>query len=262
MKALFSLAAILATLFACGCASVRTMHVDAIASPNAACGKACAIVPGNPNVKPGDLRFREMAGIVAKALEIRGFTTVDDTTKADVILTVDASLGLPRNITVTHIDPLVPEPGFCGRLAVRGRNGRIRYVDEPMWYPSRPWPDYGGVCVYNAMYYEKRMVIAAYLNNGDNVDELPQLWSTMVSVYDSSPDIRSYVPVLAVVAARYAGRDTKGKLDVQFSDDDPDLLKLAPHFHFGYRSEDTMSAEPEKGAGKSTGPDRKYLIDN
>jgi hypothetical protein len=261
MKALFNLAAVFATLLFCGCASVRTMHVDAIASPNASCGKACAIIPANPNVSPNDLRFKEMADVVTKTLEMRGFSIVDDTSRADVILAVDASLGLPRNVEITCIDTLPPEPGFCGagRIEVRGRDGGIHYVNAAMWYPSRPWPYYGCVDVYSAMIYEKRLALSAYLNNCDKVEELPQLWSTVVSVYDSSPDIRSYVPVLALVAARYAGRDTKGKVDVRVSDDDPDLSRIAPRFHFGYRSEETV---PDNDSGDGAGKGGKYLIDN
>jgi len=261
MKTLFNLAAIFATFAVCGCASVKTIQVDAIASPNAVCGKACAVVPANPKVSPNDLWFKETASVVAKALEMRGFSFVDDSAKADVILAVDSSLGSPENVAVERSDPPLPDPGFYGacRVPVRGRDGRICYVRAAMWYPSYPWPEPAREAVYHFAFYEKRLILTAYLNNGDKTSELPQLWSVVAVAHDESSDIRAYIPALAFAAARYAGKDTKGRVAVDIFGDDPDLCKIAPH-----ASAESKSAEAsnEKGAGKSVGVDGKYLIDD
>jgi len=250
-------AAIFAMLAVCGCASVKTMHVDAIASPNAACGKACAIVPANPKISTNDLRFKETSDIVAKALGARGFSFVADSSKADVVLAVDASLGTPENVAVARVDSPFPDPGFYGacRVPVRGRDGGVCYVRAAMWYPAYPWPERGDVTIYRDTIYEKRLALTAYLNNGDKAGDLPQLWSVLVTSRDNSGDLRAYLPAMALAASRFAGGDTKGRTVVDIFDDDPELAGHSP------ASSDSEPAFSGKGDGKTVGGNGKYLID-
>jgi hypothetical protein len=250
MKTFFNLAVVFAILAASGCVSVKTIRVDAIASPESVESKTCAVVPANPQISPDDLRFREMTGVIERAFATRGYTFVDDSSKADVILAIDASLGAPENVAVASVDHMY-DPDFCGvgRVPVRGRNGRMCFVRASVWYPS-PGPYYADETVYRETFYEKRLIVTAYRNTGEKAEELQQIWSVAVVAHDSSSDIRSYMPSLALAAARHAGNDTKGQIVVGISADDPELLKIAPPVP-------ADESAGKKGSGKSD----KFLID-
>ena len=232
MKTRLSLSLIFAALFACGCVGVRTVRVDAITSQRPIAARSFAIVPANPKLSAGDLRFQEAANIASLALEGHGYTLAADVAHADVIVALDATLGAAESVSVTSVEPEFPDAGgfyYVGRVPVRGRDGRIFYVRSAFWNPPMfPRPFGYEQRTVTSSVYEKRLSLTACANGAGDAQELTQLWSVVVVVRDESGDLRSCLPAMAVVAARYAEHDTKGQIVVRLRGDDAEVVRLSP----------------------------------
>jgi hypothetical protein len=232
MKTLFRMCFVIVALFACGCASVRTEKVDAIASQRPVVARAFVIVPADPKLSPGDLRFQEAANITALALEAHGYTHVEDAARADVIVALDATMGPAETVYDTRSGEEFPDVGgfYCiARVPVRGHGGNVFFVRSAIWNPPLFPHAYGyETHTFSKTIFEKRLTLTACANGSSNAQELSQLWSVVVVERDESGDLRSCLPSMAVVAARYAEHDTKGQVTVRLRGDDAELVRIAP----------------------------------
>jgi len=109
-------------------------------------------------------------------------------------------------------------------VPVRTRSGGIVYVRAGYWNPG---PIAFGESTYTATYYDKRLSITAYSAKAGG-EELPQIWSVVVSSREDNSDIRAALPSLVVAAVRHVGDDTHGETHVTISADDPDVVRVAP----------------------------------
>jgi len=230
MKTLSHLFLALAALFLCSCATVTTLRVDAISAPQAQQGRIYCIVPANPDTSPKDLRFIEAARFVENALSERGYTRVEGSAGADVILALDAAIGKPENITRTSPQPVYAEEGGYYRVArvrVTDKNGRASYVRTTVWSP--PYSRLIGTVdsSYTETIYEKRLALTAFANTDAPAEDLPQLWSVVVLARDSGGDLRAVLPAMAVAAARYAESDTGGQVELRLKADEPEVLRVS-----------------------------------
>jgi hypothetical protein len=230
MKILVRLFFAFAALCACGCVSVRTVKVDAIASVRPVAARAFAVVPADPKLSPEDLRFQEAAHTVALALEAHGYTLAQDATHADVIIAIDASISAPQDVSVTRLEPMFPDAGgfYCmARVPVRNRNGSVCFARTAVWTPSMYPRSYGmEQSTFTNTLYEKRLSLTAYANATGDTQDLPQLWSVVVMCRDESGDLRTCLPTLAVAAARYVESDTKGQRVIRLKADDPAVIRV------------------------------------
>jgi hypothetical protein len=216
-------------LLACGCTSARTLRVDAISAPRQLTARTCAIMPANPSLPEGDLRFAEQAAIVEKALASRGYKRVSDSATADVIIAIDASVSGPQRVAVARYDPPFPEEGgfyFATTVPVRNRAGTVCLMRTRFWNPPCPYGPDMREGVYTQTYFEKRLAVTAFANA--SAKELPQLWSVIVSTSDEDGDLRSALPAMAVAAARYVESDTGKEVLVRLGRKDPEVVRVTP----------------------------------
>lgn len=208
-----------------GCATVRSVKVDAIASTAAAPGTAFHIVPASPNHAENDLRFIEASKILARALTDKGFHEAADAAGADLVIALDYTVSEPRSVAVTRTEP-VYDAGFYSyaRVPVRMRGG-VAYVRAAYWNPG---PVVCAENTYTATVYDKLLSITAFAAKPGNNGDLPQLWSVIVSSREGNSDIRAALPSLAVAAVRNIGRDTHGQIVVTVKADEPEVVHAAP----------------------------------
>jgi len=230
MKKLTHLFLLLATVLLCSCTTVRTLQVDAISSSQALQGRTYYLVPANPDISPQDLRFMEAARFVQNALSERGYVRVDAGNGADLVLALDAAIGDPENVTRTHMQPLYAEEGgfyHIARVRVKDKSGRISYVRTTIWSP--PYSRMVGTVdsSYTETIYDKRLALTAFANGDAPTEDLPQLWSVVVIARDSSGDLRSALPMMAVAVARYVETDTAGQVSVRLKADSPEVLRVS-----------------------------------
>lgn len=213
---------ILAASLLAGCATTHSFRVDAIQNPQAPAARSFVIVPADPEVGPQDLRFMEAAGYAEAALATQGFFRVDDLGQADMVVALDASVGPPMSASRTISEPLYATYGGYHREVirpVRGKDGRVRYVSTMIWDP--PYHSYAGTYnrTENITVYQKRFAMTAFETGGD-IENLPQLWSVVVTNVSTSNDLRGYLPMLAAAAAPYIGTDTGSQVTVRLTEDD------------------------------------------
>ncbi len=102
---------------------------------------------------------------------------------------------------------------------VRGKDGRVHYVSTIIWDP--PHYSYAGSYnrTENITVYQKRFAMTAFQAGGD-IENLPQLWSVVVTNVSTSNDLRGYLPMLAAAAAPYIATDTGSQVTVRLTEDD------------------------------------------
>jgi hypothetical protein len=233
MKMLRQFSFFLLALLLAGCATVRRVKVDAISSGSPATA-AFHIVPANPELSPGDLRFKEASRIVAKALEAKGYSESTDAASAGIVIALDTSVSEPRSVSVTRTDSFY-DPFFyaSGRVPVRTRSGAVVFVRTSYWHPSPAFYE----TTTTETYYDMRLSLTAFAPKVDASGDLPQLWSVIVTSREANSDLRKALPSLAVAAVRHVGEDTHGEILVSIGGDDPEVVRIAP-------------AQPEKDAAK------------
>ena len=211
-----------------GCATTKSFRVDAISAGAASGDKSYHLIPANPKVSEKDLRFIEAAGYIERALAERGYKRVNDSEKASIVMTLDAVIGGPQSVAVSRPELVTPDFGYYQSVCVpvRNRAGRVGFVRTMIWAPDYPYPYEVQNRVDVATFYEKRLTLSAFDNNG--AKDLPQLWSVVVQVRDGDGNMRPLIPMMAVAAARFVERDTKGEVTLRLGADDPEVLRLAP----------------------------------
>ncbi len=221
---------LIVALLLSACVTSSSFKVDAISAPSLDAGLSCIVVPADPQVKATDLRFMEAARYVQSALSARGFRLVANSSQADMLVTLDASIGRPENVTRTRMTPVYAEDGGyyrVERVLVNDKDGRQSYMRTRVWVPYSTRLIGTVDSPYTETIYDKRLSITAFDNRAaDEGGDLPQLWSVVVLARDTNGDLRSVLPQMAYLAASHAGQDTGGQKDVSLREDEPGLMQV------------------------------------
>jgi hypothetical protein len=226
MRSIIGCSLALAAVLFTGCATTRSFKVDAISTTTPVTARTYHIVPANPQIPDNDLRFIEAAGVVENALSSRGYARRAESQSADLVIALEASVGQPETVTVSHPSVEAADLGFYHsvRVPVRNRAGRVCFVRTMVWAPNYAYVE--SEHISTSTLYEKRLALTAFANNG--AEDLPQLWSVVVMERGESSDIRSLMPMMAVTAAKYIESDTKGQVISRLKAEDPEVLRISP----------------------------------
>ncbi|MCG8525940.1 MAG: hypothetical protein MI748_06155 [Opitutales bacterium] len=180
---------------------------------------------GNPDMKGGDLRFREAARYVATALEGKGYRQTQQVGNADLLVELTFYTDEPREVLdVRHYPETYYRPGFAYSIQVPVYNSAgvvIGYRSRIMREPSRSYTHWQEQ-LESVTVYDKVMEISAYDNRPNApTKDLEEMWSIVITNSDTSQDIRSYLPYMVAAAIPYIGEDTGSQIVVSITPDDP-----------------------------------------
>lgn len=212
-----------ACLFA-GCAQTYHLRVDALADPEVEQnGQSYVLENGFPDNPGSSLRYREVADYVDRALQARGFQPAGEESRADLLITVSASVSDPISDTETSLEPMYYRSWGRSRVIrtpVVDKDGNVRVISSYIYSPPETY--FGGYTSRDrsVVVYEKQLELTARTPDGT------EAWTLTVSSVDRNSDLRSYVPYLAAAATPYLGEATEGSIVVRIKENDDTVQYL------------------------------------
>jgi len=224
-------ALILASLLAVGCAARPELlvTVDAISSDENSRKTTYVLLPGNKNLSPEDLQFREFAQYVHRALAARGFCRVDDIRQAQLAIILFYGISDPQEHYSTYSIPIWGQTG----VSSASTSGTVNFFGNMGTYSSTTTytPTYGITGFYSGIRryvtYFRFMVlsacdVAAYIET----HKIRELWRISAASTGSCGDLRVVFPVLVAASWQYIGQNTGQQVRVRLHEDDPLVLEV------------------------------------
>lgn len=211
----------LVLLGAAGCTETRLIQVDAINNPALAATGSCSLTlsskaPGN------SLEQTESIAVISTALSRQGWNLVSPDANPAFTIEANYQLGEPRRIPVNRTDPIYGwrdnDVSFV-RVAHTDANGKTTYTTHAV--SSMPRQDIIG---YRQSVEQVRMQDMNLTLTATRGKEL--LWSVNVMHASSTGDLRGMLPMLALVAAQEAGKNTHGQVERRIDPNSPDVRAL------------------------------------
>lgn len=217
-----SVTLLLPVFLAAGCADYY-LSVDSINDGVGIAGsRSCCVLSGMKDVADDDLRFREFAVYVKRALEGRGYTVTDDFDGADVIVLLSYGMGNgqenyymdggdwygPRDVTTTY--------GTVERHG--GYSTYSEVTDYGYGY------DFTGPVSY--VDYTCFVRLVAFEGGRYRNDAKKMFWETDIVSTSGESDMRRMFPVLIGGAMPYLGEDTGRRAEFAVRENDRNVRMI------------------------------------
>lgn len=161
------------------------------------------IVPGNKEIKEGDLEFKEYKNLVDKMLKNLGYQQAKSQKESAIIIFLYYGISAPQQDFYKYSAPTYGRTGISTYYGYGGYNtfGVTGYTSQV------------GVDVS----YIKFMVLSA-MKNDKKLNQ--EVWKVAVESSGSNNDLRSIFPFLVVASESYIGRDSKEKVKIKIPEED------------------------------------------
>ena len=182
----------------CACGSRYAVSVDSLRDPDApVAGGPCLLIPGNADVAPGDLLFREVIRMLEPAVRKAGYPPAPQRDGAAYVAKISYWPG---------------EPVATVKTGIERRYQPIRYWNKVRYVPVE-W-----TIVTERTVYPAHLLLECYAavpsSPGDPAapeERLgPQVWRTKVSVSGKRDDFRALLAVAAATLNGTLGTRTDG----------------------------------------------------
>lgn len=218
--------------FMSACASTQPVYhakVDSINDPVLLVKKKYILLPGNADIKPEDLLFREFSNYINKALSDKGYKKVENPDDAELIIFAFYGVSDPKTFSYTYSYPIFGKisGGHTDyTLTTFGKSGTTTTFGT-----ATTAAQYGVVGTnvgtsYDVVYFRYLTLDAIDYQMYKKSEKFISAWKTMVSSVGSSGDLRLMFPVLATAAKRYLGSDTRQQIRTAIGEEDEDLVGM------------------------------------
>lgn len=203
--------------------------VDSINDPALLEKKRYILLPGNENIKPEDLQFREYANYINRALSNRGYKRVDNPDDAELIVFAFYGISDPKTFSYIYSYPVfgkVAGGKTDYSFTTFGKSGSVST------FGTATTPNQYGVVgtgvgtSYKVLYYRYLNLDAVDFGAYKKTEKFISAWKTMVTSGGESGDLRVVFPALATAAKRWLGTNTKQQISVFVGEDDPDFIDM------------------------------------
>lgn len=215
-----------------GCATGRIGYVatvDSINDPALMQKKSYILLPGNENIKPEDLQFREYSTYINAALAENGYKRVENPDEAELIIFAYYGISDPKTFSYTYSYPIFGKTAGGNTaisLTTYGKSGftnTFGNVTSPV--------EFGVVgsnihTKYETIYYRYLILDAVDYETYRKTEKFVSVWKTIIRSSGNSGDLRLIFPVLATAARRNLGSNTGRQIDVTIEEGDADLAKI------------------------------------
>lgn len=204
-----------------GCATTRTVIVDAKSNPTANSGFAYAIDPNSPAIARGDAAGREVVERVRLALSQRGMFEAETPAQADVVVSVEYGERKAHTKVTTVSEPVVVQNDPLATIGAPAGG-----IVSPASYPGGRYPaSQGGQS--QVVYQETTRITRVsekYVRINARENPSPResrrappvdVWAVEAAIEDESADVPKTIPVLIDAATEYIGVTTAGPQEVK-----------------------------------------------
>jgi hypothetical protein len=214
-----------------GCVTVPhkeryTIGIDSIASKKANEKIYYILLPGNKDENVDNLKYKEFAKYVNRALKLSGFIHVKHQEDADIMIFLTYDIGDPKEHVYTYAIPVFGQTGYSsshtsGTLKSYGNYGT--YSKTTTYTPSFGIKGYG-TGVGSFITYFKYIVLDAYdLKKYAKSNKMIQVWRTTITNNGESGDLRKMFPRMLGGALGYIGEDTEQLETFNIEEGHPDI---------------------------------------
>jgi len=232
MKKNILIASLILTMvfFISSCATTKhfTVQVDSIGNDIYQEQKTYIAVPTDKDVSADDLRFREYAGYLKKVLARKGYTEVNSSDEANIIVYLTYGVGDPEKYTYTYTVPvygqvgIVPSPGPGQAHAGQPPHNPPFAHFNPVFGIIGMTTDYKTYTTYFRFCKIEAFDLDLYRKS--NTEK--QLWSTIITSRGPSDDLRMVMPYMIAAAGAYIGVDTGKKVELVIDEGDERVTYL------------------------------------
>lgn len=211
-----------------GCAHLYRISVDSINSGQEVTDKTYIVLPGNPDLDPADLQFREFVRYLQKALQLQGYTPAADKQSSALEIYLSYGLGSPRERTRIYTVPVWGQTG--GEVTTYEstvKNDRGSSTVSTTTYT----PEYGvtGFTTQSesVTIYPKYVVVEAYeVKNLKPGEKMQVLWRTTINAEGKRRDLRHIFPIMLGAAAKVMGGNTGQEIEVRLIEDSAEVRTI------------------------------------
>lgn len=221
------------------CSSIRSFYVkiDGLAVPTAVTTKRYLLVPGSVSLQhvgvegilPTDLRFKEFARYVRKALTSHGYKYTDDPTQAEVAIFMNYGMGEPQTNYGAYSEPVITKvsggtsTSSATTSGAGGTSHTIGTITEQDQYGVVGTETTVGT---STAYFSYLILTATDIHASIERQEIVKLWRTTATSEGSTGDLRRVFPVLVAAAQPHIGTDTGQQVSVYLWEDDERVLAI------------------------------------
>lgn len=191
-----------------GCAGLKPKQVtvNALAAPDALQYTKYYLMPSS-EVQAG-LEYDSLSGQLQEMLSQRGFDRVSTLSQAQAVILFGYQVGDARTDSYTSIVPQWGQTGYSSAYTTGNFIGG-QYVSNTTYNPQYGVTGYLPV-TNTVTTYPLVVSILAGAADTFGTHQVRQLWSTVVGMASSTPDIRSEFPIMLRAALPYIAADSGG----------------------------------------------------
>jgi len=180
--------------------------------------KTCFVAPGIEDLAVDDLKFKEFSVYVRRALESRGYKTVDTLENAEMIILLAYEISGPQsNMTAM---PVYGQTGVSSSTTYGTINssgyGSASYTGTTYHTPQYGITGYAPISYTTYTRYIKMKACDWIQYKMYQKDVI--LWETEVISVGSTGDLREVFPVMVAASMPYVGENTGKKIKVVLSE--------------------------------------------
>jgi hypothetical protein len=210
-----------------GCAPKFTVHVDALAAPNASAHRTYVLLPGEEGLHQGDLLYAELAATAERALGRAGFRAASAETPADVAIFLSYGFDDPYTVhTVRTETSATSAPVHLPALPTAGRPAIGAGFGATSEYRTGFDDVETRTTVSTSQWYPATARLTAHSLAGDGEAIGAQLWSTSAELYGTARDLRRFFPLLMAAVEPWLAEQTDSRVSVQIREKDDQVAVL------------------------------------
>ncbi len=215
-----------------GCARQPTyfVTVDALSTPDAQTVKKYVLLPGEKDLSPEDLRFKEFCVYIDRAMASKGFVKVDEADGADIAVLLSYAVTEPKEYLYSYSVPHFGQTGVSssttyGNIQSFGNYGT--YSGTTTYQPTYGITGYSSHVGTYVTYTRGLSLVACDLDAFKDEQKVREVWRVLAASTGSSGDLRRVFPILVAAARPYLGGNTdKKSVTVKLKEDDEEVLRI------------------------------------
>lgn len=211
-----------------GCGREYLVSVSSINNGQQLTSNKCFILPDNDTITVDNLQFMEYANYLKRALELKGFTVVNNGVDCDYAVFLLYGMGEPEDHHYTYMQSIYGQTG----VSSANTYGTINTYGNSATYSSTTTytPTYGVVGAVpmqgNYITFTRYARISAVdVKEFKKSGKIKEMWTTIIISTGSSGDLRRVFPVMIAAAQKYLGENTGSYKEVEI-DEDSKKVKL------------------------------------
>lgn len=191
-------------------------------------GSKYYLLPADQNINIDSLTWKEYTQYVNRILIKRGFTEVDDPSKAEMVVFISYGIGEPEKNIATYNMPIFGQTGYSssktnGTISP-GLAGTKNYSSTTAYNPTYGVIGYAPQTQTRISFTRFFQITAIDAVEYQKTSRKIERWRTSVISTGESSDLRRVFPVLVAVAAPYVSTNTPGRQEVIIKENSPAVL--------------------------------------